>query len=269
MYTWLIEQRNADSDYSNLASVLTERGGIIKTFPGIFAFNKHDQLTENPFVFQGTISAALMLKNHPKCIIPFTPSNYSCTAYYPHLYPYLLNHDYRLFQMSQITRGDADHYLSELNGEVFVRPVTGLKTFSGQVLDQDELRDLNQRSTSTDPTDLILLAPTHTILREWRLLYRILINDGKYTAKFITGSQYQDHGKHIEEETLANDPAVVWATRALNNAQFFPDPLFYIDIVETDKLGLAVNEFSAFMCGGLYRCNPALVIDEINSIDWM
>jgi hypothetical protein len=152
---------------------------------------------------------------------------------------------------------------------IFIRPDSGLKNFVGAVMDHDAVMDLSTSCAHYDPTDLVITAIPKPIAAEWRLLFRVSLPPigSNYKVHYITGSQYQLGGEHLESPIVPED-LIGFTTEMLERNQWFPDPLFWVDMAESNGK-YRFNEFSAFLCAGLYASDIGKIVEEINSITWI
>lgn len=255
MYKWVLEERLSDEDFNKFSSALNRRGIPFEKFNGLFnGYSTHiDKLTKDPFYFHGTISGALLIRNEPNYAMSFTPRNYNCSSYYPYFQSYLLNGDYQIYQMRQIPLK-----FSNFNGQIFVRPDSGLKNFAGSVLSDHEISGIRSMCSHYEMTDLVITATPKKIDSEWRLLFRQV---GDKDFKYITGSLYYNNGDHEENPDVDKD-LINYTTGMLNVCNYSPDPIFYADMALVAGK-FALNELTAFCPAGVYACNINKIIDAI------
>src|SRR5204863_2899343 len=101
-----------------------------------------------------------------------------------------------------------------------------------------------------DPTTLVLVAEPRNVEREWRLVVA--------QGAVVAASQYFVRG---DLNTAPGCPAEVrsFAERVLTQVAWRPDPLFMLDVCESEG-ALRVVELNSFSCSGLYDCDLAPVV---------
>lgn len=199
-----------------------------------------------------------------KCDIGFSPGAYGFSknldvnVYYNHVpKDLLLNGDGIITTFGQF-KNDPKRFFElfrELS-RIFIRPVSGFKTFTGFVLDINEIDyELNSTMQLTSVMDetYILVAPYKQILAE----HRFLIVDGKIVA----GSLYKHNGKSHIEKLFTHDSLNIAEKMAKNAWQ--PDSIYICDVATTDS-GFQIIELNSFACAGLYAMDKSIVINAIN-----
>ncbi len=259
-YKWLIEQRMADEDYQKLTTTLKKRNIDFAPFKGMFSglATSGPEQFEEPFVFHGTIGGAIIAHSWETCVLPFTPKNYACTKYYPRFASALLNWDYRIYQCIQ----EGNIFNDFRTDALFVRPDSGLKNFVGGVL-YEGVDSVRAKAAYYDESDFIIVAKPKSIGKEWRLLFK-RNEDG---IDYVAGSMYSNGGTHTEDGNVPKEVSD-WTEDLLNRVDYCPDELFYADVAEVGGK-LAFNEFSAFMCAGLYAIDLDKVVDCIMNSKWL
>lgn len=181
------------------------------------------------------------------------PAALDCTAYYPPLAEHLLNrHRTILLGTEAISRRDQLFAEFEVDGEMFVRPTGCDKLFTGRRVSRDAFATALAPSRY-DPATSVVVASPRTIEREWRLL---VAGD-----RVVAASQYADHGT---KSLHAGCPDDVWAfaNAVLASVAYRPDPVFFLDVGESDGRAWVV-ELSGFVCCGLYCCDPEAVVSAV------
>jgi hypothetical protein len=142
---------------------------------------------------------------------------------------------------------------------IFIRPNSGAKTFTGQIIKKEELdKDILAFSNyAAKPIDQILSVVYSPKCIESE--YRFVIVD----RKVVTGSQYIRNGKtyyskkySVESEELAFKIA---------QEEWQPDISYTLDICKSngEYYLLEVNSFS---CSGLYKCDVEKIVKEISRV---
>ena len=171
--------------------------------------------------------------------------NLACSNYYAWFGDYLLNRNYAILPIAEAQRLQVRLCAQfARKGHVFVRPDAMDKSFTGKLVDVEELESF-LASQSLDPTKLVLLAEPQEIVREWRLFLA--------QSQILTGSQYAASGERC---VAAGFPVEVgqFASQVLEAVKWRPDPLFVMDVCEAPS-GLRIVELNGYSCSGLYECD--------------
>jgi hypothetical protein len=213
--------------------------------------------------------------------IPYTPTSYAtfnnfkCSTYYPHYQDYLLATEYAFYPFGVLDslKDDIFDKFGE-DGKIFIRPDSGMKIFTGKVLEQGKcengILDALKGWIYYDipPEELVLVAKPSRIVKE----YRFIAAGGEV----ISGSQYMALDS---EGNLVHDEKAEYAQNAWNLAQkvakeeWTPDRIFSIDIAELnwhdgEKYGpeYKLIEINAFSTCDWYLCNVDKVINKASEI---
>lgn len=208
-------------------------------------------------VFHGIFSGLTQLKRMAWCglVNKYTPLFYEVGWWTEQLAPLCLNHKGNLIPFNLLNDSLLTIY-SELSqdGKIFIRPNTGEKKFTGQLLEPHQIKQLADIVTDDE---LLFIAKPKNIQGEWRFVIS--------NRRVLTGSTYcygglrcQIPAVHPKAEKLANIASLLLS----NN-----DPLYTIDIVETTAGDFFVMEVNSFACASLYCCNKEKIIAEINSYE--
>ncbi len=153
---------------------------------------------------------------------------------------------------------------AKANGQpVFMRPCEDLKTFTGLVIQPDELEKWQVRvwegQQFSDAPELtlqtaVVVAPAKTIIREWRLF----VVGGKIRAC----SQYALFGKRERSKDVPLD-VLLFGQRMVDTWQ--PAACFVLDIAET-AAGLAIMEVNTLNSSGIYECDFRAVVEALEDL---
>jgi hypothetical protein len=182
--------------------------------------------------------------------------NLACSTYYAHYGPFLLNREYALLPVAEAARL-ADrlfaHYGS--GGLLFVRPDSVDKSFPGTLADRTSfLRALS--GAAFDPATAVLVARPKKIIAEWRLLVA--------NGEVIAGSQYRsERGAEVAPGSPAEVTA--YATTVLREVDWRPDPLFAMDVCDSED-GLRILELNSFSCSGHYLADLPTVVKKASDL---
>ena len=256
---WVIEANVNGLPSEALQAEIRRQGmecRVIKHFPGAKRpgdiLNAETVSMDAHVIFVGTLTLMRYIQTERR----WRPGgwcsfhNLACSAYYAHFGDFLLNRNYSLMPCADAAR-QADRLFRQFGraGQVFVRPDSVDKSFPGKLVDTDDFAELI-RSISFDPTTLVLIAEPQHIGREWRL---VICGD-----KVVAASQYLNHGT---SDVAAGCPAEVldFVSRTLHKVEWRPDPLFVVDVGESDH-GLLVLELNSFSCSGWYQCDQSAIV---------
>lgn len=184
------------------------------------------------------------------------PTNLDCTTYYAHFGKFLLNQHYTILPgVEAIRQRDWLFGVFGRDGEVFARPTCCQKVFTGRCMDFESFA-AGLSPTRYDPTTLVVVATPRAIGREWRL---VVAGD-----RVVASSQYAVEGR---KAVAAGCPAEVtsFAEGMLAEVRWRPDPIFMVDVAETDGR-LWLVELNGFSCSWLYGCDLAAVVEAASDV---
>jgi hypothetical protein len=151
--------------------------------------------------------------------------------------------------------------LEQYGGKFFMRPISGFKTFPGQVFDHEtvdfEFNSTQQLSSVMDST-LCLLAPVQKLKAEYRF---VIANH-----EVIGGSQYRrddtlDIRRDYSMEALS-------MAKLMSQLEWQPDIVYTCDVADTAE-GPYIIELNSFACAGLYACDLDVIVDRVNTVALM
>jgi len=154
----------------------------------------------------------------------------------------LLNSDYYLLPFGEFVRRRL-----KPGESVFIKPDSGLKTFTGKVISYDtfdhEINSMNQIER-VYPETLCVIASAKQIDGE----FRYIIADGEV----ITKSQYRwDDQLEVRIDTFPQGDELAKYVAELN---YQPDAVYVVDIALCNN-SAKVIELNAFSSSGLYACD--------------
>jgi len=178
------------------------------------------------------------------CTLP----HFACSVSYPHFAEFLLNRDYRIGAVAEL--------MSEsLPDEVFIRPDSGMKTFTGRRISIATLPHAIPHLPFY-PDTKVVIARTRRIDREWRL---VIVGD-----TVLAASQYFVAGQPSLAQGCPNEVRS-FAERMLARVRWRPDPIFVMDICEADDT-LHLLELNGYSCSGLYHCDPRPIVATVSDM---
>jgi hypothetical protein len=209
-------------------------------------------------VFFGSHVTMTHIQNHRNWTsnrwCPF--EKFDCAIYYSHFGKWLTNHQSVFIPISEAIRNQ-DYLIDRigLDDKVFIRPTAADKSFTGCVVEDDDLLSL-LKPHCFNPERMILMSSPKQIVAEWRL---IIAN-----SQIITGCQYRQNDIDDVQPGLP-DEVHAFAQSVLREVQWRPFSLFVLDIARTKSpdgnSSLGVMEINPFNCAGLLKCDIGKVID--------
>ena len=273
---WLIENYAHDRSIQPLMDEIEKQGMEYK----VTKYEPWESGTFNEFpnedcvVFYGTLNLAKQLCRQKGWVpgIYCHWQNLCCLTYYSYWAKYLFNKFYTMLPLLEIKR--REKYIFETYGMdncIFIRPDSGAKTFTGQILKREEMDKEFKlfESYAGKPLDQILtiISTPKLINKEWRFV----VVDGKVIAQ----SQYRDNversirGQNSEIEAVIKEGSSVDAhilASKIAADPWQPDRAYTLDICSGSDNRVYLLEANSFSCSGLYECNPEPIIREVSRV---
>lgn len=274
---WLVENFEQDNKIWKLIAELKRRNQPLE-FVDYFNYSIRNSVLDaegNPtqtkftdddcVIFQGSIQMALWLKRHKPWVpcVWLDPDKFKCTTFYSYLGEHLFNDNYEFTTVGEFKRKYESYYSrSGIDNCLFIRPDSGLKSFTGQVFyKENHVTDWKFFDQSTKPEDIIVVASPKVIKAE----YRLVIAEGEV----IASSQYQREGKR--EQLPGCPPAVATLGHEIANVidrDMKIGPMYVVDIATTHSGVPRLMEINCFNCAGLYECDKSNIVEAANMIAW-
>lgn len=187
------------------------------------------------------------------------PHAYRCSTYYAHYGKYLLNRDYLFMPLREIKRCNYYllHALCSL-GDIYIRPDTGNKVFSGQLVNIKNIDELIEQDYDDNFPIMAVISSPKIICTEWR----VLICD----REVVCGSPYIINGEIYECDetiTLPEDKRILKICREIAQEKWQPDIFYIVDIgIYKDEPRLI--EINCFNTSGLYYMDTDIVVDKVS-----
>ena len=214
---------------------------------------------EDCVVFYGTLNLGRQIQKQ-KGWVPGAYCNFqnlTCITYFSHWGKYLLNNHYLMMPILEIYRQSNHIYNTFKTSYIFIRPDSGAKTFTGQLINLDNLwpqldNILDHASMPVDQIIAIISSPK-IIEKEWRC---VVVN-----KKVITFSQYLENDEENYKREI--DKEALELANKIAQEKWQPDIAYTLDICKSDNeyLLLEVNSFS---CSGLYMCDVEPIVKEVS-----
>lgn len=219
-------------------------------------------------IFYGSLNLARRLRPYVAGVYCNLPE-FECTKYYPYYEEYLLNSPYIM-----VPFGSLEHQFSNIfeffypgccsgkdGTELFIRPSSGYKLFTGQTISFDDFeRDFQALGYSeVDSHKIVILSYPKSIEKEWRV---VIVN-----GKAITSSEYKVRGRPVSSPTLPEDIEAVHGLAERISEKWSPEPAFCLDIgLDRCDNTLKLIEINSFSCSGLYKCDKLKVVEEVSKL---
>lgn len=184
---------------------------------------------------------------------------FSCHSYYPHFERYLLNEWHAWLPYGMLKKEKKLCYgMFGLDDAIFIRPDTGDKPFSGQLIYKENFdKDIENLGHATIRDDeIVLVSEPRNISAEWRFFVA--------DHEVIAGSYYRlDGKKHIARNTDAR--ALNLATE-IASQDFQPERIWCLDICRTASGNYHLLEIGCLSCAGWYACEIEPIVREASRI---
>jgi len=276
---WLLERDIFDEDLLPILMAIKDQGfeyRIVTYIP--FESGEFDQFAEDECVFcYGSLNLMKQLKEKKKWVpgpIINLP-NFECTLYYTYLGKYLLNKDYMMMPLAEMQRRGRE--IAEIFGgdSFFVRPSSGFKPFTGDVLTVDDWdSQMEWIDNFTRKDEMVVVSSPKTVTVE----YRFIVSD----KKVLTGSRYgtgregslckKEFNQCVQDweptniETVNPQEALKLA-QVVAAEKWEPDRMYVIDIGESDGK-MHLMEINSLSASGWYACDPQIVVAEASKVAW-
>lgn len=183
--------------------------------------------------------------------------NFYWSVYAPHFEQFLLNRDHLMLPFAELSPRRLELFdRFGRDDKIFVRPDSPLKIFSGQLASLATFdRDVEFMAFyDFPPTAPVVVSSPKTILNEWRVV--VAGHD------VVAASHNVDRGQKIAEP--CHSPELFAFAQSLLDCGFAPDPVWIMDICQTDDHSLHLLEIGMFSCSSLYGCDKELVVSAVS-----
>jgi hypothetical protein len=268
---WCVENFTDSEDYRDLIKAIKDSGRYC------FVIGRHNHFDFNPegfnekdcVIVQGSIQMTKNIGGRlPKDCFPVAYNSwnkYLCSSYYPPLQKYLFNDNHEFTTVAKL-KADRFYFYEKFGKEalIFIRPDSGEKSFSGQLLDLQDFDRFwtNAIQCNALEDDIVIVSTPKKIMGEFRIIC------SKYNGgEIIANSTYQYQG----QSTLI--PVIpVGATekcKEILKEGYFPDSIFCVDIAQCSDGNFWLLELTSFSSAGLYMSNKANIVKRVNEITEM
>lgn len=188
-----------------------------------------------------------------------TQENFRCSNYYAHLGKYLLNADYAMMPFAELPRLKKWVFHNfQRDQSIFVRPDSPLKLFTGTLVRDDAFqKDFEYLGFYEFPVEeLVVVSSPKRIVAEWRFVVA--------SNRVIAGSQYMRNSQQAISAEVAS--SVFEYAQQIASEPFEPDPVWVLDVCQTDDGKLHLLEIGGFSFASLYACDQITVVKEVSKI---
>lgn len=195
---------------------------------------------------------------------PFIPGAYCnfdnmrCSTYFTYLGEHLLNRQYLMMPIGDLLRRwdeliDIFYPWASVRGNksLFVRPDSGVKPFTGDVVKPEEKLKIQSIVQSVGPETLVVVAPEKHIIAEWRFVVCL--------GNVVTGCQY------LPVESPDYPPSSFRLAEVVAANKWQPDLCYTVDIAESDGK-FYVLEINSLSCAGLYVCDMSRIVHWVSIV---
>lgn len=268
---WIIDDMMADSYYGgNFLSSLKELGRDVK----IFEDNPFNQIKmenlkiEDLTLAYGSIQFIEKLAKENNKVSVFANFNsFDVNKYLSYVdSSLLLSDDYMYITMSFLLDDIQREALKALFGsEVFIRPNSSKKIFSGQIINLDDKRNIQNtfKMSGSNKDTIIIISSVKKVIGEYRTF--VSQKNGVLTA-----STYSYDKRGAEVRGCPEKVKIFAETVVEELGDNAPDKLLVIDIAEYEKKGggtcLGLVELNAPSTSGIYACDAMPIILEMEQI---
>jgi hypothetical protein len=276
---WLLEKDLFDTE-SEMINAIINNGYEYK----LISFSNNDDISKiiNKFnaddcvVYYGSIGLAKKIKRNASWIpgVYLNELAFECTSYYPNFGNELLHNNYIMLPFGDLIR-QKDFIFKQFNcDEIFLRPNSGTKNFTGTVLNYDNFNDgVNLAGFyGIEPNLLCIVSNAKKLKKEWRFVIADQnVVSGSLYRDWTIGGDYSESetkdivllkSKQIEEYCIDND-VYDYVNRVAK--LYEPDKCWTIDIALCDNNDFKVLEIGSFSCAGLYANDMNKVVCAVSN----
>ena len=276
---WLFETDVFEDNTDKFIEVIKSKGMIAEVVPYVpFDLDILDRCNklfdkDDCVVFYGSLNFGKKLKK--ASWVPGVYLNekaFECTSYYPAIEQLLLHYDNFFMLPYGVLKKNREWVFDRIgNSEIFIRPNSGIKEFTGFVTTEERFDDDVKLAGFYDvePDLLCLISSAKELIKEYRF---VVVN-----GKVVSGSEYRDwttisddyesssyvlrNSKHTNE--LCDDDGA-WIIADACARLYNPDRAWTIDVAKTLRDGYRVLEIGCFSCAGMYGNDLNLVADAVS-----
>lgn len=210
--------------------------------------------------FRGSFEAAESFRSRRPDARPGVigePEALRCTSYYPALAGRLLNDIYATYPTKGLRERWPD-LQARIGPAVFVRPDSGAKAFTGQLVTDFDAFYARERLylEAMGEGEMVVVAPSRRIEVEWRTVV--------VGREVVAASLYKSAGKRDLEPEVP-EGVLAFAEEVASQVQP-PAPAYMLDVAREEGGRLSVVELNSFSCSDLYACDPVPVVAAVQRL---
>lgn len=229
--------------------LIEEKYATELNYPNIIKYNSLKALTEElpskDCIFRGSIGSAhdILRRGKPniRTYLGYSKDSFNANKFMESFGELALNKNHTYMTWGQIKRNSEK--------SLFCRPVSGWKTFSGGLLNKDNMFDRLIEEKLPDHT-LCLIAPPVNITKEYRLI--------------IAEQEIFGVTQYLPEESSVVDENIIKFTKELISKIQEPDLIYCLDIAETEN-SLFALETGSFTTCGLYAMDMSYLCPKVEN----
>ncbi len=256
--TWVVERSAFSPAYSEFCATIERLGHRCQEWDDEWWHGSELPELQGPVLFHGSLGNADRIVRE----LQWTPGAFCrsqafyCSQWYEQARQWLVHDRWRTSTVAELADSPRE-VAGDLatKGQVFVRPDSPLKPFSGRVCAVEDitLAALDFGFYYEDESTPVVVAPVQSIGREWRF---VVVN-----REVIAGSGYLADGR----TAVANLDAGPRQFAAQVAKEFeAPEAVYILDICEVDG-DLRLVEINPFSGADLYACDPEAVVGAVSS----
>jgi len=284
---WLLERDTFHENLERLQQAIADQGMQYKVctyipFGGGLEFEKPTTIAvipeggciynRLPMFAYGSLQMVKRCQDTNLSVVSFCNlPQFKCSFYYPRIGSFLLQQEYDFIPFGQLTRRQ-DWILTHIGrqGQVFIRPDDGFKTFTGQLVSAETWdKDIELLGFYDVPPEcMCVVAEPQNIVAEYRFVIGADYPEDENPQRIITGSCYKANGKLLDVPTSVIDDEILrYVELVLEaiNTTYRPDPFWTLDICTTRDGKYHVLEVGSMSCTGLYGCDLNAVVSAISA----
>ena len=258
--TWILEAEVFPQSHSAMCDAVRAAQCELLIWNDDWLSGDRPDLNDRSVVFHGSLGNASTIRSS----FTWKPGafceteRFACSAWYEQAKNFLLYKHWRILPANELI--SSSHAIAASLGatdQVFVRPDSPLKPFSGRVIRVDSLslRALDFGFYFDDETLPVVVAPVRAISREWRYVVA--------NGTVVAGSAYAAVGRIA----LPDSPQRESWQFAERVAQSIPAPesSYVLDVCESEGR-MHVLELNPFSGADLYACDRSAVVNAVSKL---
>ncbi|MFW5847893.1 MAG: ATP-grasp domain-containing protein [bacterium] len=271
---WIIEKYLFSEYEDKLVDTIKESGMNVSVFDDSMSrYDNMEDFANNKFsedsivIMHGSLqSGRRMLRTSRYPGIFLTLENYECYNYYGYFGDHLLNSDYVMMGLNDLSRKKRRlfEYFYPTN-KLFIRPSNGYKSFTGQLLSEEnfeqELDILTKSYGGLDMNTLVVLSPSRSIEEEYRF---VVIGDNVVSGALYMDKESRKYWKPYYDKICEDDKAFEFAEKMSKLYQ--PDKAYTIDVCRLSNGEYKMIELNSFCCASWYGNDYNKIVESVNNL---